>query len=411
MSPAAAHSIDAVTALQSNATVEEIERSRAVMEIDLEAIADNARLAMELGDGQPIVVLKGDAYGMGSEVVAPWLKLVGIDSFATDNAAEAVKLRGCGVEDSIMVLYGEPGRMAGEIYLDYDLTPVVYDCDQVLECARACRERDAPLDVWIGANVGFNRAGPRTQAGFCKLTEIVSRYAAHLQVVGVLAHLTASNRRSRLNEVELRAFNARAQIARACFGSEIKTSLFASHGLLRWGHCRDAGLGRPGLMLTGEHCFTPEVMRTEDRLAKLAERLRPAVSIRARIIHLLRTEERQTLGYAPGTPVASRRLLATVALGFRSGFPAGGEGTAICRQTAVSRVGMLGMDSLQIDVTDVGDVAVGDWITLCGPDGNARVTLDSVCTAPAITPYQLLSSLRIARTYMPGTMDEKENNR
>lgn len=390
----------------------EIERDRVVMEIDLDAVAANARLAAEaVGGAGLIAVLKGDAYGLGSEAVTPSLRAAGIDRFATDNTAEAVRLREAGVDDQVLVLYPElPERV--EVYLDHDLSPVIYDAEQASQCAAACAGRSATLEVWIGANVGFNRAGGRTLKRFEELADHLSGLEGSLRVVGVLAHLTASHAGSPRNAAELEEFRARVAVARRHFGTEIEASLFASHGLIRWGESEEFGPGRPGLMLAGEHCLTPEVLAAEGRAAELAARLQPAVTIRARVINLIRTESAQTLGYAPGTAVAPGRVLATVALGFRTGFPAAGESPpALCRETFVRRLGALGMDSLQIDVTDAGDVSVGDWVTFSGRDGDAAIGLDRVCAAAGVSPYQLLSGLRLPRAYVSRAAIKEENDR
>jgi alanine racemase len=390
----------------------EIERDRLAMEIDLDAVVANARLAAEaVGGAGLIAVLKGDAYGLGIETVTPSLRAAGIDRFATDNAAEAVRLRETGVADQVLVLYPELPERAGA-YFDYDLTPVIYDAEQASRCAAACASRGATLDVWVGANVGFNRAGGRTLERFEELADHLSGLEGSLRVAGVLAHLTASHAGSPRNALELEEFRARVAAARRHFGAEIEASLFASHGLIRWGETDEFGPGRPGLMLAGEHCFTPEVLAAEGRAAELAARLRPAVSIRARVINLIRTESAQTLGYAPGAAVAARRVLATVALGFRTGFPAAGESPpALCRGTFVRRLGSLGMDSLQVDVTDAGDVSVGDWVTFSGRDGEAMVGLDRVCAAAGVSPYQLLSGLRMPRVYVSSATLEEEKER
>lgn len=380
-------------------SVDALARRRLVMEVDLEAVAQNARVAIAAGDGRRniIAVLKGDAYGMGARVLAPHLRAAGITRFATDNVAEAVALRRAGVADSVLVLYGEPPELL-HAYVDHDLMPVIHDAQQAAACAAAAKARGVALQVWLGANVGFNRAGAPEQAQFGSLLDAVAGHQ-QLRVVGVLAHLTGAHVSGHRIAAETEAFDARVAAARRRLGGGLQTSLFASHALLRWGSRDEADWVRPGLMLCGEHCFGPDVLRADARAADLASQLRPAVEIRARVIHLLETRSPQRVGYAPGVPVAGRRRLATVALGFRSGFPIDGDAPVVCRGRLAERVGPMGMDSFQVDVTDLGDVEVGDWVTLCGRDGARRVSLAHTCTASGVSPYQLLARLRIPRTY------------
>jgi alanine racemase len=387
-----------------------IERDRVVMEVDLDAVARNAEVATTAAGGAQhvIAVLKGDGYGMGAATVAPQLEAIGIARFATDNAAEAVALRRAGIEGPIIVLYGEPPERV-RVCAEEGLSPVIYDAEQAAACAAACAAQAKELQVWVGANIGFNRAGGAEVEEFAALVDALAAHAGRLRVVGVLAHLTSSHCRARRNAAELEAFDTRLAIARRRLGGELEASVFASHGLLRWERREQGESVRPGLMLSGEQCFTAAVLRAEPRAAELVSRLRPAVRIQARVIHLLETRSRQRLGYAPGVDVPRGRRLATVALGFRSGFPVGGRPvSAICRGRLAKRIGPLGMDSLQLDVTDVPGVAVGDWVTVSGREGAHHVPLARICAAAGMTPYQLLSRLRIPRSYRCTTTAPQE---
>jgi alanine racemase len=381
-------------------TPETIERNRCVMEIDLDAVTHNAKaIAGAVGEHTEVMtILKGDAYGMGADVLALHLQDCGVERLGTDNAAEAARLREAGFTGSVTVLYAEPPDQAG-VYVEHNLMPTIYDVRQVSACAAACRTHGVDLAVWLGVNLGFNRAGPRRDAGFHDVLRAL-REASRLRVVGVLAHLTSAHRRSSRNDTEMSAFEQRSDLARDCFGADIETSLLASHGVLRWARTHRTDCVRPGLLLAGEHCLEPAIAYSEPAVAEMLAQLRPAISIHARVIHIVDVGPSEGVGYAGRIPVGGWRRLATVSLGFRSGYPTEGNAPpAICCGRLADRIGPMGMDSLQLDVTDIADVNVGDWITLVGETDESHVSLAAACSAAAVTPYQFLARLRLPHCY------------
>ena len=231
-------------------------------------------------------------------------------------------------------------------------------------------------------------------------------------MLGVLGHLTASHRAGGPTADEIATFAERLVAARDRYGASVQSSLFASHGIPRWSVAHPTDWVRPGLALAGEHCFTEEVLRTDPGAFELAERLRPAVRIRARLIHVMATTRTEGVGYGTRPSVTPGRRLACATIGFRSGLPEGDETTpAICRGQLVARAGALGMDSMQLDVTDVDDAAAGDWVTLAGRDGRQEVRLAAIWRAAGLTPYQLLARLRLPRAYPATTIQHHEEER
>ena len=98
---------------------------------------------------------------------------------------------------------------------------------------RAAGSRGTVHPVWLVANLGFNRSGYRRPE---ELERFAARAAAcrHLAVQGVYAHLTHANGDADLSRAQIAEFDATARRACRAVGSRLETSLFASHGLVRW---------------------------------------------------------------------------------------------------------------------------------------------------------------------------------
>jgi len=58
------------------------------------------------------------------------------------------------------------------------------------------------------------------------------------------------------------------------------------------------------------------------------------------------------------------------------------------------------MDALQIDITGRDDVALGDWVTLLGRDGDAVASLGGLVKASGRSAYEILRALNVSRIYI-----------
>lgn len=372
--------------------------ARAVLEVDLAAIRHNARLAARLAPGARVMaVMKGDAYGLGAGAAATELQAAGIPAFAVDSVAEGVGLRVAGVTRPIMLIDGDVDDNAS-IAVEYGLTPSIVSEEVLHAYERAARSTSRCHSVWLAADVGFNRAGYREPADFARLAERAAA-SPHLHVQCVTAHLTHSNASSTMTEVQIERFSELTNAAVRTLGYRVETSLFASHGLVRWGRRFRTHWVRPGLLLYGDHYFEDDVL-AEPTVSQAVSALRFAVRLRARVLHILTFKEADGVGYGHRQQAQPGQRLATVAFGFGGGYPGAADGASVIADgRRVPVFGEPGMDALQIDVTALPGLRRGDWVTLLGP-GDETVSIRSLARQARTTPYQLLSGLRCQRRYL-----------
>jgi alanine racemase len=371
--------------------------ARARLEVDLDAIRHNLDLTRRLAGGARVMaVVKGDAYGTGAAVVAPFLERCGADAFAVDNVAEGIALREAGVTRPVMVIDGDVPDNA-EVAIRHDLTPGIPHeaLLDAYQAAAASAGRTHP--VWLLANVGFNRAGHRSPERFLELAAAAAG-RPNLAVRAVYAHMTNAEGRADVSERQVEEFTALAGTVRGMLGPDVETSLFASHGVARWASTVVTDWVRPGLLLYGEHTYDAGLVEPEALDAVAA--LRPAIALRARVTGLRDFELAEGVGYGQHHVAASGQRLAALGFGFGSGYPSvAGRLWAVARGRRAPVFGAPGMDTMQVDVTGIPELGLYDWATLIGSEGGERLSVAGLARAAGTTPYQLLSSLRCVRVY------------
>jgi alanine racemase len=130
---------------------------------------------------------------------------------------------------------------------------------------------------------------------------------------------------------------------------------------------------------------------------------RPALALRSVITHLKTVDSGATVGYGALWRAGGKALVATVAIGYADGVhrARANRGHALVRGRRAPLIGMVSMDAITLDVTDVPGVKVGDLVTLIGQDGDQRITAEEVAQWSGTISYEVLTSIgpRVERRY------------
>lgn len=132
---------------------------------------------------------------------------------------------------------------------------------------------------------------------------------------------------------------------------------------------------------------------------KVSDVVRPAMSVRGRINQLKEIEAGESIGYGFTWTAKRKTKLASLPIGYADGIERklSNQINGLLFGRQVKQVGLISMDQMLFDVTDVDQVCVGDVITLIGSeDGSERrlYLADWANKLDTIT-YELASQLRI----------------
>jgi alanine racemase len=122
---------------------------------------------------------------------------------------------------------------------------------------------------------------------------------------------------------------------------------------------------------------------------------RPALALRSVITHLKTVEKGATVGYGATWRASSRSRIATVAIGYADGVfrSRANRGHVLVRGRRAPLIGMVSMDAITLDVSDVPGAQVGDVATLIGRDGRQVITAEEVAEWSGTISYEVLTSI------------------
>lgn len=340
--------------------------SRAWLEIDLAAVRENARALQMRTRAALIPMVKADAYGVGAAAVVRALEPLDPYAYGVATLAEGRELRASGVSRPIIVF---TPLLAGDLAdaAAAQLTPTLGSAEAIAAWAPT----GAPYHLSI--DTGMNRAG----VSWRDIATVRDAVRATTPA-GAFTHFHSSE----LDDGSVAEQEQRFRDALAVLGTEIPF-LHTDNSAAAARSSGGAWNGlRPGLFLYGV-----------GNGASLQPA--PVVTMRARIVDLRTIERGDSVSYDATYRASARERIATIALGYGDGYPrnASGRASALVRGQRVPVRGLITMDMMMVDVTDV-DCAVGDVATLIGCDGSECITVEDVARAAEMSPYELLTGLR-----------------
>lgn len=381
--------------------------SRVYATVDLDAIRFNmdsmkANIAPET---KIVGVIKTDGYGHGAVPIAKELEpLDYMFGFATATAEEAMILRNCGIRKPIMIL-GYTFPYSYRDMIDNDIRLTVFRDDMAQQLSECMTEpeidRDGKNDIkkakiHIKVDTGMSRIGIRPdEEGIAFVKRML--HLPGIEVEGIFTHFAKADELDKTNaEEQIRSFKEFIARTEAETGYKIPVCHCSnSAGIVE---LKEANMDvvRAGITLYG--------LWPSGEVAKDIVKLRPAMELKSRIVYVKEVEPGTAVSYG-GTFVAERRTrVATIPVGYGDGYPRGlsNKGYVLLHGRKAPVIGRVCMDQFMIDVTDIGEAAEGDEVTLIGRDKENCITMEELGELSGRFNYELACCIgkRVPRIYL-----------
>ncbi|MFA5511779.1 MAG: alanine racemase [Candidatus Kapaibacterium sp.] len=363
-----------------------------VAEINLNYLRHNLNMIRAASPETEIMpVIKADAYGHGSVVIAKTLREEGCRILAVAFADEAVKLRNSGDTGEIFVLI--PGTEYDiDLYCAYNLQASVEDLDVVRKLSNEAVSRNMKIKSHLFLNTGMNRDGIDT-SNAVKFMEECRKFDG-IEMIGVLTHLASSELEDRtFAENQLMKFeNALAELEEKGYRFKYKHAL-NSGGVLNFQN-KILNLARTGIALYGymDYAYMSEKLN-----------LKPVLTLKSRVINLNRIDKGDNVGYSLKYISDTGKNVAVVPFGYGDGYHRVLSGKAECliNGKRYKLIGTICMDQCLIDAAD-DDIKIGDEVVFIGEQGDDVISAYELAETMGTIPYEITTALkeRVPRVYL-----------
>ncbi len=361
------------------------QKGRAWIELNIEHLRHNVEQFQELlpAGCAMMPAVKANAYGHGAPLIAASLQQMGIRDFCVASMNEAIELRKAGITGQILILgYTPPGQFPE--LAEYRLTQTVVDYPYAVRL----NDYGRPLRVHVGIDTGMHRLGERSGN-----TETIRRIwdLKNLTITGVFSHLCVSDGTSQSDRdytrAQIKSFTSIVRSLHKRGISGFKMHLQGSYGVLNYPDLR-FDYARIGIALYG-------ALSLPHDKTKAAVRLKPVLSLKARIECVKPLYAGESVGYGLDYTARTDKKIAAVSIGYADGIPRGlsNRGYALVHGKKAAIIGRICMDQLMIDVSDIPQAAAGDEAIFIGACGPNEITAGEVAQCADTISNEILSRL------------------
>ncbi len=348
------------------------------VEINLENISYNMR---QIKKNTPkntklLAVVKADAYGHGSVMLAPTLLASGADMLGVASIDEGVDLRQAKINCEILVLGAVP-VWAVESAVKADLTIAIFSKEHLTACKQAYERTGIKPKVHVKLDTGMNRIGISTDDAVEYINEV--RNADYLDFGGIFTHLANAENREK-TQIQIDRWNSVV--------SKIDTEGLLLHILNTAGSmCYNvkSNMRRAGIGIYGLYPDLPdgEVKRPI---------LKPVMSLKARIVNIHEAKDGEGVSYGHTFVAHGTKKIATVPLGYADGVPRSlsNKICGVLNGKEVPQIGNITMDQMMFDITGI-EAKTGDVITLL----DEKHSIDEWAKILGTINYELTCRLKV----------------
>ena len=356
--------------------------------VNLDALHDNLRqiAACRKNDAGIIAVIKADGYGHGAVMLAREMdEIPEVIGYAVATEEEAVLLADAGIKKPVMVL----GYTFPEAYEEMALRGVhaTVFTDQMLEdMNRAAQKAGKKMHVHIAVDTGMGRIGYSDD-----VTSVED-----VKMIAGLSHFATADAADKTYATvqEQRYMSFYKQLLKE--GIDIPLRTLGNSAAVMEINSAYYDMVRPGVILYG--------LYPSDEVDRSQLALRPAMSIKANIIHLKKVPAGNSISYGRKFTTQRDSLIATIPVGYADGLPRpySAKGKVIVNGVYAPIAGTICMDMCMIDVTHVPYVRLGDEVTIMGKDGIYEITADDIARETGTINYEVVCGFgqRLPKVYV-----------
>lgn len=344
-----------------------------------------------------VSVIKGNAYGHGIEEFLTLAEECGADHFMISEASEAedaLNVKRPGSDLTIMNhLDNEDIRWA----IDNDISFFVFEPDRLEHAVRTAQKAGNKAKIHIEFETGFHRTG-FTMNELGPMCDLISRNLEHIELEGFLTHYAGAE--SIANYVRIN--EQKEQFNKMCM-------FFESRGIkAKYKHtaCSAAALTYPDTIMDmarigiAQYGFWPSketrmynLLSEDNKFTK--DPLHRVLSWKTKVLTVKNVTAGQFIGYGNSYMATKNEKIAVIPIGYAHGYSRSlsNLGNVLIRKHKVPVVGMVNMNMIIVNVTNVPGVTKGDEVVLIGKQGKQQITVASFADLSRYVNYELLTRL------------------
>ncbi len=368
-----------------------------LLEINKSAVENNIKfLKKQFGGSIKISsVVKGNAYGHGIEAFIPIVEDCGIRHFSVFSAVEALKVKKVIRKNSDIMIMGMIDNSELEWAITNKIELFVFDLERLNYALSVSQKLNKPARIHLEVETGMNRTGFKKEY-LKEVAKIITSNYENFIVEGLCTHYAGA---------ESIANYVRIQKQIKLFNSIYKW--FVKNGITpkrQHTACSAAAMTYPqtrmdmvriGILQYGywpsKETFIHYVANKENK----SDPLKRVITWKTKIMSIKEVDTGEFVGYGTTYLALTKMKVAIIPVGYSHGYSRSlsNQGRLLIRGHRVSVIGLVNMNLLTADVTQIPGVKIDDEVILIGTQGDLSISVSSFSELSDQVNYELLTRL------------------
>ncbi len=343
-------------------------------------------------------VIKGNAYGHGIEHMLPLGEKYGIrhfSVFSADEALKACKVRSEGSEIMIMGMIDDPEL---EWAVSNGVSFYVFEQGRLEAAAQAARKTGRKARIHIEFETGMYRTGFE-KPELKKALDFIYENREHITVEGLCTHYAGAESVSNYLRVkkQIKVFGKLLKVVQQSGVPYGKCHTACSAAAIRYPKTTmdlvRIGIAQYGLWPNRETFMHDVVEKNGNEISE--NPLQRVISWKSQVMSVKEVPGNRFIGYGSSYLTNDTTIMATVPVGYTHGFnrSLSNLGRVLVNGKRVPVIGLVNMNMMMVDVTQVQGVQKGSRVVIIGTDGGIDLTIGSFAELTNRLNYETLARL------------------
>lgn len=327
-------------------------------------------------------VVKSNAYGHGISYFVPLVEDCGISHFSVFSSGEARQvLKACRNKCTVVIMgYINPEDM--DWVLENRVEFYVYNPQRLRELVESTGKARARIHIEL--ETGLHRTGFE-RSELPEVIQIIKNYPEKVEVAGTCTHLAGAEVVSNYYRIlnQIRIFNELAGILEAGGVNVGLRHMACSAAIFNYPETImdmvRVGIAQYGFWSSRETRIRYLQRGSEDGITKTPDPLRRVLSWKSKVMDIKEISEGDYISYGYGFLATRPMVIASVPVGYAHGYARqiSNAGHVLIQSCRAGVVGIINMNMMLVDITDIPGVKVGDEVVLIGEQGEAEISVAS----------------------------------
>jgi alanine racemase len=340
-------------------------------------------------------VVKANAYGHGIEQIVPLFEKYGINHFSVFSFDEAMRVyKSLSERKTIMVMGWISDKEITEA-IKKEIEFYVFNTERLQLAIKCAKKLKKKANIHLEAETGMNRSGLHKEA-LNQAIEIIKENKEYVNIAGFCTHLAGAESISNHSRIirQLKNYHKMLGLLETNGISPQHKHVANSAASFVYPKAR-MDLVRIGIMLYGFWSSSEVYIQYINNKKNKIDPLDRILGWESQIMSMKEIKTGEFIGYGISYLAQKDMKTALIPIGYSSGYnrSLSNKGRVLIKGQRCSVIGVVNMNMIIADITNIPDVKLGDEVVIIGKQENLEIKVSAFSNISDELNYEVLAHL------------------